>query len=311
MAYERDSWLALSGYTTARIALGRAGGSCRTETLLEFRAALARARDAVMKGFEIQTLEKDLQHAGFQTLLLETLAGTHSDALPRCRSADIPVRQSRRGGIGSTNGLRADETGQPLKVAADRNVRVPLELSALAGNRRIFLSRPDLGRLLCESSRCLLLEKKACWGPRDLAVIVSDGLSAQAAERHVAPTLAALLPHLRDAGWSLYPIFIVPFARVKLQDEIGELLGARQALMLLGERPGLGSPDSLGAYFTFAPRADRTDANRNCVSNIRPEGRPPDQAGEKIAMLLLESVRLRLSGIGLRDSGRSERQLKG
>jgi ethanolamine ammonia-lyase small subunit len=146
------------------------------------------------------------------------------------------------------------------------------------------------------------MESRASWGQRDLAVIVSDGLSAQAAERQAAPTLAALLPVLRQAGWTVYPVFVVSFGRVKLQDEIGELLGARQTLMLLGERPGLGSPDSLGAYFTFGPRADRTDADRNCVSNIRPEGLPPEEAGQKLARLLLESARLGVSGVSLKDA---------
>jgi len=145
------------------------------------------------------------------------------------------------------------------------------------------------------------LESRPSWGQRDLAVIVSDGLSAQAAERPAAPTLAALLPVLRQAGWKVYPVFVGPFGRVKLQDEIGELLGTRQTLMLLGERPGLGSPDSLGAYFTFDPRTGRTDADRNCVSNIRPEGLPPEEAGQKLARLLQESARLGVSGVAFKD----------
>jgi len=115
--------------------------------------------------------------------------------------------------------------------------------------------------------------------------------------------LTHLVPLLRAAGWSLYPIFLAPFGRVKLQDEIGELLGARHTLMLLGERPGLGSPDSLGAYFTFTPRAACTDADRNCVSNIRPEGFPPKSAAQKLAQLLLESARRGISGVALKDTG--------
>src|SRR5258708_35383 len=239
----RDSWHELSRFTSARIALGRAGGSCRTETLLELRAAHARARDAVQKPFQVEALEANFQRAGLETFRLTTLAD----------------------------------------------------------NRHCFLVRPDLARRLSETSRQALLESQASWGRRDLAVIVSDGLSAQAAERQAARTLAALFPGLRDAGWTVYPVFIVPFGRVKLQDEIGELVGARQTLMLLGERPGLGSPDSLGAYFTFGPRADRTDADRNCVSNIRPEGLPPEQAGQKLARLLLASARLGISGVAFKD----------
>ena len=114
--------------------------------------------------------------------------------------------------------------------------------------------------------------------------------------------MLALLPLLRAAGWTWYPVFLAPFGRVKLQDEVGQLLGSRQALMLLGERPGLGSPDSLGAYFTFGPGAKRTDADRNCLSNIRPEGLPPAEAARKLAFLLAESARLGLSGVALKDT---------
>jgi len=176
-------------------------------------------------------------------------------------------------------------------------------LDTAATDRRTYLLRPDLGRKLDNSSRQRLFAQASSWGHRDLAIIVSDGLAAQAAEHHASDILAPLVSQLISNGWSLFPIFVVPFARVKLQDEIGELLGARHTLMLLGERPGLGSPDSLGAYFTFNPRAECTDADRNCISNIRPEGLPPIDAAEKLARLLHESARLGLSGVALKDSG--------
>ncbi len=115
-------------------------------------------------------------------------------------------------------------------------------------------------------------------------------------------TVARLAEHLKAAGWTLYPILLAPFGRVKLQDEVGELLGARHALMLLGERPGLGMPDSLGAYLTHHPRGECTDADRNCVSNIRPEGLPPAAAARKLAHLLIESARLGVSGVALKDT---------
>ena len=132
-------------------------------------------------------------------------------------------------------------------------------------------------------------------------MVVSDGLSALAAETQAVPLLAELLPLLGQAGWTICPIFVVPYARVKLQDEIGELLGVRHALALLGERPGLGSPDSLGAYFTYQPRWDKTDADRNCVSNIRPQGLPPAEAAGKLAQLLFQSEAQHCSGVKLKE----------
>ncbi|HLP01453.1 MAG TPA: ethanolamine ammonia-lyase subunit EutC [Opitutaceae bacterium] len=240
-----DTWGVLAQHTSARIALGRAGGSARTGTLLDFRLSHARARDAVQMQFDAEPLCAALRRAGLETVQLET-------------------------------------------AAADR---------------RTFLVRPDLGRMLTPLSRSALLQRREIWGCRDLAIIVSDGLSALAAERQVGPVLTHLVPLLRAAGWSLFPILLAPFGRVKLQDEVGELLGARHTLMLLGERPGLGSPDSLGAYFTFMPRAACTDADRNCISNIRPEGFPPKNAAQKIAQLLLESARRGLSGVALKDAG--------
>jgi ethanolamine ammonia-lyase small subunit len=107
---------------------------------------------------------------------------------------------------------------------------------------------------------------------------------------------------LMRAGWTVFPVFIIPFARVKLQDEVGGIVQARHALILLGERPGLGSPDSLGAYFTYEPGADKTDADRNCISNIRPAGLPPSHAAEKLGRLLIESAHRGVSGVALKDT---------
>jgi ethanolamine ammonia-lyase small subunit len=159
-----------------------------------------------------------------------------------------------------------------------------------------------LGRRLAESSRTQLAALAPAWGRRDVVILISDGLAAQAAERHAVATVTLLADHLVAAGWTLYPILVAPLGRVKLQDEVGQLLGARHALMLLGERPGLGTPDSLGAYLTHNPRATCTDADRNCVSNIRPEGLPPAAAARKLAYLLIESARLGVSGVALKDS---------
>jgi ethanolamine ammonia-lyase small subunit len=186
--------------------------------------------------------------------------------------------------------------------ALERMGFASLSLSTGAGDRQSYLLRPDLGRTLAPESRKSLENGRFGWGARDVAVIVSDGLSALAAERHASAVLGRLLPLLGSAGWTIFPVFVAPFARVKLQDEVGATVGARHSLMLLGERPGLGSPDSLGAYFTFRPHPDRTDADRNCVSNIRPEGLAPGAAAAKLAHLLLESARLAVSGVALKDS---------
>lgn len=239
---KRDPWLALSGLTAARIALGRAGGSVRTETLLDFRLAHARAKDAVELPFDADALASNLQAAGIETFRLETRAN----------------------------------------------------------DRHSFLLRPDWGRSLREDSRAKLESQRAVWGRRDLCIVVSDGLSALAAERQVVPLLSVLLPALVAAKMTLYPVFLAPFARVKLGDEIGAVLGARHSLILLGERPGLSSPDSLGAYLTFQPNVSCTDADRNCVSNIRAEGLPCEEAARSLAALLGESARLGTSGVALK-----------
>ena len=162
-------------------------------------------------------------------------------------------------------------------------------------------SPPDLGRRLSSASSSQLLTLNSQHHDHDLVVIVSDGLSALAASLQAPPLLAALLPRLRAAGLTLAPLCLVRHARVALQDELGSLLRARLSLMLLGERPGLGTPDSLGAYFTFAPRPGRTDADRNCLSNIRPAGLTPAAAAEKLAALISTALRLGLTGTALKD----------
>lgn len=175
-----------------------------------------------------------------------------------------------------------------------------LPLESAAPDRPTYLRRPDLGRRLSEASRAALATRRAeeC----DLAIVVSDGLSALAAEAQAAPVLAALWPRLQRAGWQLAPLCLVRLGRVAIMDEIGALLRARFALILLGERPGLGTPDSLGAYLEAAPQAGRTDAERNCVSNIRPAGLPPAAAAEKIFALLTAARQLGLSGVRLKES---------
>ncbi len=195
-----------------------------------------------------------------------------------------------------------DAVGLADQLRAASGLEV-LCLESQAASQAEFLRRPDLGRRLAPSGRDRLAafagaEPAAAY---DLVMIVSNGLSSLAAARQTAPLLAEMVPLLRQSGWSLAPLVVVRNGRVGLQDEIGALSRARLSLMLLGERPGLGAADSLGAYFTYDPRPGRTDAERNCVSNIRAAGLPPAAAAHKLFGLLQESLRQGLSGVGLKD----------
>ncbi|MGA7340890.1 MAG: ethanolamine ammonia-lyase subunit EutC, partial [Terracidiphilus sp.] len=181
-----------------------------------------------------------------------------------------------------------------------------LRLHSAAADRAAYLQRPDLGRRLDESSRKMLAERAQAHGEqqseRVLALIVADGLSALAVERHAAPLIEALLPRVQD--WKLAPVCVVEQGRVAIGDEIGAALGAGIAVILLGERPGLSSPDSLGAYITWQPRPGRTDAERNCISNIRAEGLSYAQAAAQLEGILREARRLRLTGVALKEQSR-------
>jgi len=176
-------------------------------------------------------------------------------------------------------------------------------VSSAAGGRGEYLRRPDLGRRLAVGSRELLEDAGIAAG--GLVVVVADGLSAIAVERHAGPVLGALLPLLE--GWAVGPMVIAEQARVAIGDEIGEMLGAAATLLLIGERPGLSSPDSMGAYITWAPRVGRSDAERNCVSNIRPEGLGYLVAAGKIAGYLAQVRRFQLTGVALKEETLQDR----
>lgn len=184
-----------------------------------------------------------------------------------------------------------------------------LRVESAAADRLTYLARPDLGRQLAEPSRGLLARAR----PRvtvDLAIVIADGLSSRALD-HAPALLDALLPDLAQDGWTLAPVVLAQQARVALGDEVGLLLDARLTLLLVGERPGLSSPDSLGAYITYAPRPGRTDAERNCVSNIRPAGLHPADAAVKIAWLLRQARQGRMTGVGLKDESPTGPSLAG
>jgi len=180
-----------------------------------------------------------------------------------------------------------------------------LRLHSAATGRAEYLQRPDLGRTLDESSRVLLAGQPA--DEADLALVIADGLSALAVERHVPALLRELLPRLPD--WWLAPICIVEQGRVAIGDEIGAALHAEIAVVLIGERPGLSSPDSLGAYITWQPRPGRTDAERNCISNIRAEGLSYVQAAALLTACLHEARRCRLSGVALKVGAPAQERL--
>jgi ethanolamine ammonia-lyase small subunit len=259
--------LRLRQFTPARIALGRVGGSVPTSELLDFQLAHARARDAVHAPFDIEALAARIAELGTSTICV--------------RSA--------------------------------------------AADRETFLKRPDLGRRLDAPGRAALELAAAAVGPcealpavtacqelsnydaaqADLAIIVSDGLSALAVQRQVVPLLEAWFPLLRAERRRVAPVVLVERGRVAVQDEVGQLLNARVAVILVGERPGLGSPDSLGAYLVHDPRAGLTDADRNCVSNIRPQGLPPAAAALKLYYLMSEAIARRTSGVMLKDESLS------
>ncbi|MFT4113238.1 ethanolamine ammonia-lyase subunit EutC [Silvibacterium sp.] len=174
---------------------------------------------------------------------------------------------------------------------------MPLRAHSAAQDRSEYLRRPDLGRQLSEASRETLTTQHT--QPRPLAIVLADGLSSLAVERHALPLLVALRnlsPEVVTA-----PLVIAEQARVALGDEIGELLDAELILFMIGERPGLSSPDSLGVYLTWSPKRGRTDAERNCISNIRPEGLRYAEAAEKIAFYLRAARQLGRTGVDLKE----------
>ncbi len=239
-----DAWAYLQRYTNARIGIGRSGGSQRTPSLLDFRLAHARARDAVWSPFNPREIAEKLGVLGYESLILKT------------------------------------------KVS----------------EKRTYLMNPEMGRRLDDSSVELLKSYAKKWGSRDFVVVISDGLSATAASRHSVAMVSALFKYLPPENWSAYPILVIPYARVKIQDAVNEILGARHALALVGERPGLGSPDSLSAYFTYKARWASVESDRNCISNIRPLGLPIDIAAQKLAALLEESRVKKIGGTLLKDN---------
>jgi ethanolamine ammonia-lyase small subunit len=177
-----------------------------------------------------------------------------------------------------------------------------LALKSQAGDRSTYLRRPDLGRRLSENSATVIKP-----GEYDVVFVVADGLSALAVEKHALHLLRTILPTI--AGWRLAPVCVVEQGRVAVGDAIGEALHAPLAVMLIGERPGLSSPDSLGVYITWEPRSGRKDAERNCISNIREEGLSYAAAASRLHYYMDEAARRHMTGLGIKDPAEDLAQL--
>jgi ethanolamine ammonia-lyase small subunit len=172
-------------------------------------------------------------------------------------------------------------------------------LHSAAADRQIYLQRPDLGRRLDrDSRRCLEARTREGY---DVAFVIADGLSAFAIHQNAVPFFEVMMTQLNPNDWRVAPVALVEQGRVAIGDEIGELLGATMVVLLVGERPGLSSPDSLGIYLTYRPRVGLTDEARNCISNVRRGGLSFHAAAHKLFYLMGEARRRELSGVNLKD----------
>jgi ethanolamine ammonia-lyase small subunit len=191
---------------------------------------------------------------------------------------------------------------QSLGIELKRLVDEVLFVRSAAPNRATYLHRPDLGRMLDDESRKLLAGRR---GRFDAFFAIADGLSALAVQFHAARLVESCLNLLDRADWKLGPVVVVEQGRVAIGDEIGEALGAALCVVLIGERPGLSSPDSLGVYLSWNPHPGLTDADRNCISNIRTEGLSYAAAANKLVFLMNEARRRKLSGVGLKEDAKA------
>lgn len=172
-------------------------------------------------------------------------------------------------------------------------------VSSAVGNRETYLMRPDLGRMLDPSAQTLLTPYQT--ETHDVVFVITDGLSAHAVQSHAVPLLAATIPALRAENWQIAPLIVVRQGRVAIGDAVANALNAKIVVILIGERPGLSSPDSMGLYLTWQPTPQTTDAERNCISNIRPAGIGYADAAFKLLYMLREMRARRMSGVLLKD----------
>jgi ethanolamine ammonia-lyase small subunit len=266
-----DSWVALRRFTQARIALGRAGHAVPTPVLIDFQLAHAQARDAVQLPWDLTAFAGELRGLGEEVLVLETQVASREEYLRRPDLGRLLSDASRASLAAVGQGSAATGTAGKVPTKAKANTRFAQPSSAKAG-------------------------------APDLALIVTNGLSSTALERHGIPLLREILERCRERGLKLAPISLVANGRVALLDQVGSALGARCAAIVVGERPGLSAADSLGIYLTFAPAPGNSDAQRNCISNIRPpEGLDYQSAAAKLLYLTEEALRRGVSGVALKD----------
>ncbi|VXA54893.1 Ethanolamine ammonia-lyase light chain [Acinetobacter proteolyticus] len=177
----------------------------------------------------------------------------------------------------------------------------PIHVKSQAEYKELYLKRPDLGRLLCSHSIEQLQQVKSDGQSYDICIVIGDGLSARAIEENALPFIQALIQPFSEQCWSLAPVVIATGSRVALGDEIAEIFQARMLIMLIGERPGLSSPDSMGLYYTWGAHSGCLDSQRNCISNIRPAGLSIPIATQRLLALMHNSKRLGFSGVDLKD----------
>ena len=202
---------------------------------------------------------------------------------------------------------------QALSAVSEENPC--LSLHSAAADRTVYLQRPDKGRRLDDASRKTLEALKnpvsePSVRPYDLAFVVVDGLSALAIAQNAAPFLSVMQRRIATENWSVAPVCIVSQGRVAIGDEVGELLGAMAVVVLIGERPGLSSPDSMGLYLTWMPQVGLLDDSRNCISNVRPAGLSYQDAAFKLHYLLSQMHKRQLSGVLLKDETQTDPQLQ-
>ena len=189
---------------------------------------------------------------------------------------------------------------EPKLLADLRSLGLPVvAVSSAVRDRAQYLLRPDLGRQLADADQALLAARGE---PNDVVFVVTDGLSACAVQSHAQPLLAQVLPDLAHAGWQVAPLVLVRLGRVAIGDAVARALNADSVVVLIGERPGLSAPDSMGAYLTWQPGPQTTDAQRNCISNIRPEGIGYADAAFRLTHLLMAMRARRISGVALKDT---------
>jgi ethanolamine ammonia-lyase small subunit len=174
-----------------------------------------------------------------------------------------------------------------------------LIVESTISSKQEYLTRPDLGRKL--SSQSIDNLRSVSYPDDDVLIVVADGLSSIAIHKHAAPFIRCFLPYLEKIEKKAFPVVIAKNARVALGDEIGELFGAKIVVMLIGERPGLSSPDSMGIYTTWQPKIGKLDSERNCISNVRPEGLDYEKAAFKLAWLVNQAFEISCTGIRLKD----------